>query len=171
MILTSNIRGVFVIDRTDNKKPLTTRISRSTEEFRLIVTELKSRYCSDENIRLYASVNSRDTKKAARLFSNKKLNADFGSAQDFNDFYFNLEKRWMRCLFTPSSRETKYFLIDIDTTDIETVYAIDSLIPKKSIECYETYKGFHIIAEPFNPSLLKDIKDVEIKKDGLFLIQ
>lgn len=151
------------------------KISRNETEFDSIVDEFKKEMeTSSEPLRIYSSVNSRDIKKAIRLFKQRQLDADYYDEDSKNNFYFDIKNRWISCFMNPSCRAETKFLIDID--DVESVadtiiYAKRLLgeLGVKILASYTTKNGAHIITEPFNPSLW-DTDLGEIKKDGLILI-
>lgn len=127
---------------------------------------------SEDALRLYMTCNSRNIEKAERLFKIEMLEMDFQSKENKEIFYRRLEGNWVSALMKPGSRETKYFLLDVD--NVEGKDMLDEHIKELSlmgvhiIQVYKTKNGHHIITEPFNPAEYK-YSEV-INKDGQLLL-
>jgi hypothetical protein len=121
-------------------------------------------------LRIYSSVNKRDISKAIRQFKYEQLDAEYYSAEDKNSFYLDIKNRFVGSLMKPSSRAETKFLIDVDDENAHS----ESLkkLAELNIQIFDVFKtknGWHIITEPFNPALFT-VKDTEIKKDGMLLL-
>lgn len=137
-------------------------------------------YSEEFDLRLYASMNYRDLKKAENLFLHTLL--DLPEDQK-KSFYSRIQDKFVSCLMKPSSRVKKYWLLDIDREpdEINNSIIIDNLVDllfELKIDFHTPYltpNGFHIICSPFN--LAKHWDDVNIdgkvtlQKDGLVLLR
>lgn len=155
-------------DRVAHKK-----LSNSIEEFDKIVDEfIELSNNSKEPLRIYSSVNKRDINKGIRNFKKLQLEADYWDIESKNSFYLDIKNRWISCIMQPNAREETNFLIDIDGDILEYMKIKNHLIELKIdiLLDYPTKNGFHIITKPFNPSLLSEVREDHIKKDGLILL-
>jgi hypothetical protein len=152
------------------------KISRNKEEFIKIVDEFELMRKPGE--RIYSSVNSRDMNKAIREFKRRSLEADYYDQNNKEDFYYDIQNRWISCIMSPNCKAESNFLIDIDNVIIDDLdISLDISIIKEHLEQikteilfeYPTKNGYHIITNPFNPALWND-EFGEIKKDSLILI-
>lgn len=132
---------------------------------------MQQQYLNDPSIRLYASVNSRKVPTAVRLLHHTMIDLP---ENDFVPFYCNLHNKFVSCLMKPASRQSKYFIIDVDIPDFfpELFITQQALVNKiQTLQYYKTPGGYHIITHPFDVRLLVEFPDkVELKTDGLILL-
>jgi hypothetical protein len=150
-----------------------TLISHNREKLLLNIAKcLIIKEGSVDTLRLYMTCNSRDIKKAERNFKIEMLEMDFSSEENKHIFYERLEGNWASALMKPSARVTKYFLLDVDNVEGKDMYSecIEDLqrLNIEIIDSYKTKNGFHIITNPFNPTLFK--YPAIINKDGQLLL-
>lgn len=144
-------------------------ITNSTEGFNEALKSLLTMqsYLDDNSIRLYSSVNSRSIDKAVKLFNHKQL--DLLDEQK-EKFYSRINDSFSSCLMAPECRQTRHWLLDIDTKDTAET---DKLIADNFIQVgfrYETPNGWHYIVEPFDKRIADGIEYFTIIKDGLLLL-
>jgi hypothetical protein len=155
-------------DRVAHKK-----LSNGIEEFNKIVDEfIELSNNSKEPLRIYSSVNKRDINKGIRNFKRLQLEADYWDIESRNEFYLDIKNRWISSIMQPNCRENTNFLIDIDG-DLKECLSVGEKLYELGVEVildYPTKNGFHIITKPFNPSLLTEVREDHIKKDGLILL-
>ncbi len=171
---TDGIRGILLLRRNKDgeegnaQRKAIKRISRSTEEWRALVCELRDiQQSTHQGYRIYSSVNSRDISKAIHEFKRRQLETDYGNVYEFHSFYCDIKNRFFSCLMNPNCRSTSHFLIDCDTPE-EYEHAMLQLRGSGLIMFqYPTKNGMHIITQPFNPS---DYGNMQIKKDELMFI-
>jgi len=153
------------------------KISANGEEFFKILKEFREiKNNSDKPLRIYSCVNKRDIKKAIRNFKQEQLDADYYDEDSRNKFYFDIRNRWISSLMKQNCRAETKFLIDIDhiikeakNWDISYIEEHLEEIGVKVILKYPTKNGYHIITEPFNPTLW-NCEFGEVKKDALLLL-
>lgn len=154
------IRIVYLVHRSKEggfnnvqKRHFKKAITTNSEEFFNAVEEFKKTKDVDERpLRIYASMNSRDIKKAQRLFKQRMLDMDYVSDEIRNRFYFDLKNQFVSCLADKSSRNSKNFLFDLDEVDDRSFHQIYNLLEKRTeiLLHYQTKNGWHIITKPFN---------------------
>jgi hypothetical protein len=148
-------------------------ITRNTEEF---IKEFNALEIIKNNsldpLRIYSSLNKRDTNKAIREFKFRMLEADYYDEESKQSFYFDVKNRWLSCLMDPKSRTETKFLIDIDDNSlVDKVCQFLTGARINIIYQYPTKNGTHVITEPFNPNIIKNIyPEIGISKDGLILL-
>lgn len=177
---TDGIRLIMLIYRAkegavsaNNDKYRKYIVNGQEEYLKAVIQALEVCYEKSEiPFRVYASVNSRNIEKAIRLFKHNQLDADYYDTDSKNSFYLDIKNRMISALMTPSSRAEGMFLIDCDSTeaDHEAMGQLAEL-GVEILDHFPTKNGWHMITEPFNPTLFKPVKDVEIKKDGLLLLK
>lgn len=120
--------------------------------------------------RLYRSVNRRDEKKA-KIELAKTLIDQLTNPQGTTDK--NPESLWKTILMQPRNKAERLFLIDIDSQEGVVLDEVLRALPdKRMIKDYiHSPNGIHIVIEPFNTALLRDIHQVEVKKDALLYIE
>ena len=104
------------------------------------------------NERIYASVAERDLKKGIREFERRQHLAAYDQRPE--DFYMNLESRWLSCLMAPTSVTHKRWLFDADTPQEATSVLNALAVAKVPSYNYPTKNGRHIITSPFNRQLV-----------------
>ncbi len=171
------VRTIYLIHRnkegggSNHNRRQIKAITQSPKEFRERLEEyVHTQLTADVPFRIYSSVNERDMTKAIRQFKFEQLNADYYGEIEKNDFYFDVKNRFHGCLMTPASRKTSLFMVDCDSIPAfhESLMKLAEL-GVTILKQYPTKNGWHIITEPFNPTLF-EVKDAEIHKDGLLLL-
>lgn len=182
---------VFAIARSKNNAGLTAKHQivfrepvNSLEKFRKAVDRLRAITQIDPENRyyIYVSVNSRNTVKGYALL--KKLMADYDSSAMFGktDHLPKLDrihKEWYSALMKPSSKGSRYFLVDIDTEDPATLDTVRQIVNSFAYKDYKaevlleqkTRNGWHFVCTPFNTKLLVGISNVDVKDDGLLYLE
>lgn len=125
-----------------------------------------------EGLRIYATANSRNLKKAIQLFKHDIVDMDVQPDNVVSDFYSAIKSRFASCLMRPSSRSSSNFVFDIDdpmTLDEALKIFEDSGFTDKIIKQYSTKNGWHIVTEPFNYNKLTT--QIPFHRDGLLLLK
>lgn len=131
---------------------------------------------------IYVSVNARSVINGYENF--KKITTEYEcealhGKDDFHEPLMRLDKLWYSCMMKPNARATKYFLIDIDTKDDNVLQTVRDIINNWNMKGniseilfeQETRNGWHYVCRPFDVRILKSIKDVEVKTDGLLFLE
>lgn len=133
--------------------------------YKLIAKELKGR--------LYVSVNPIDFKKAR--FDLLKRLVDSVESNTHNNILGQLVSSCMRS----PRKDKKRYMLDIDTKDLDVLKEINFKLNKywESLDkpwfCHklETKNGWHYIVPPFDIRILQEFTDVEVKKNGMTVIE
>lgn len=168
------VRVVMLIDRgimnsnKGSKRWINKIITTNPQEFEDAVSKLLAlqEYLGNPDIRLYSCVNDRKLKKAINLFNHKQL--DILPEQELY-FYSHINNSFCSCLMKPENKNSKYFLLDVDTKDTSKVDSFLGLHLINPIFIYPSKSGWHYIVRPFNTSLSHD-GAFAIQKDGLLLL-
>lgn len=175
---TTGYRTLFLIQRhkeggeTHNSR-LVKKIARNEKEYLEALTELvKQKSESELPLRIYACVNERDFKKSVRQFKYEMLDADYYGTFEHENFYLDIKNRFLGAMMQPAQRATSYFLFDCDNLEgVDVVGTMLQTIPNEHIiKQYKTKNGWHIITHPFNHTIYDYPSSVEMKKDGLLLL-
>lgn len=146
------------------------RISVTREEYvENLCVLLDLFYKSDKDLRIYASCNPRNMRKAIRRFKELQLDNDYADNDTHLGFYADIDNRFFSALMR--EKDDNLFIIDIDDNSI--MGTVDKLVAELELTVYNKYatkNGWHIVVAPFNPSLWS-LEGTEIKKDGLILIK
>jgi len=175
---TQGCRTLFLLHRTkegaasqaegEQKK----MIVQNEYEFKeALCTLLELKHQSNNELRIYSSVNSRNMEKAIRKFKFSMLESDYYDEENRLNFYLDIKNRFFSSLMNPESRKTSYFLIDCDS-EAQTQAALTKCA-ELNIHIHQVYgtkNGTHIITAPFNQALFQ-IPEIEIHKDGLLLLK
>lgn len=167
------VRGLLLLLRNkdgetgNTQRKCIKKISRNKEEWTEIIHQFNGlRQSAYPRHRIYASVNPRNMDKAVHEFKSRALGVDYGSIQERDWFYVDLENRFFSCLMNPNCRTESNFLVDCDT--ISEYEHARTVIPNELVLFdYQTKNGRHIITRPCNPNLFPSI---EFKKDELLFI-
>lgn len=150
------------------------RISFNRNDYVNILCEfLDLQSKSEHELRIYASCNPRNIDKAIRQFKTLQLDNDYADEATRVDFYRDIHNRFTSALMQPQSKITGNFIIDVDTKDDTVMNAVDKLVADLELEVhtkYATKNGWHLVVEPFNPTLW-DIPETSVKKDPLILLK
>lgn len=129
-------------------------------------------YLNEPSIRLYASVNDRKMEQAIRHFQHKQL--DMVTDDERFAFYRDINNRWCSSLMQPANRNSRLFLLDVDTKDENYIKVVaENLRQRDGVtfkKIYATPNGAHWVTEGFDVRLVENIPSVEVKKDGLLLL-
>lgn len=157
LMLRAKDGGSAKTDRRATKKVITT----SVEEFDAALSELRALH--QPNQRIYSTIDPRDLQKAIRSFQFRMLEAQWFDEENRNNFYLDLENRWISCLKDPKSGRGHLFLFDLDedSADFESVYEEitnrkQGLFTPVVVDDYKTRNGRHLITMPFNPALVSN---------------
>ena len=122
--------------------------------------------------RIYCTVNSRNINKAIRLFKKRQLDNDYASSSEGEQFYCDIQNRFISCFQNPEARNSKNFLIDIDSQRLQDYVNICTNLETVTNILYvkETPNGFHLITEPFDRSRFHHSK-ATILKDGMLFLE
>lgn len=175
-------RVLFLIHRnkeggeTNNSK-VRKIITRNRQEWYDAVIDLVNEQAESKlPLRIYASLNERNFKKAIRQFKFEQLEADYYDEEQKDNFYLDVKNRFIGCLMQPQQAKTSYFLFDCDDVEGRDVHGEmlsalnDGNAQELIITQYKTKNGWHIITNPFNYTTIKMPDGVEMKKDGLILL-
>lgn len=185
----NNIYMLFAIARSKNNEGITAKQQivirepvRSPDSYPHKIEKIKSA-ARLRNLKfyIYISVNARDTKKAYANFKKKlteyELQAMFGQ-DEYKYQLSRLHKVWYSSLMQPNTRATKFFVVDIDTKNPETLEKVITSI--KTFEhkghkanvyhVQETRNGYHVVASSFDPRLLKGLENVSVQHDTLLYL-
>lgn len=174
------IRVMFLIQRHKeggeiNNTKLQKIITTNKEEwYDALVKLLVEQSKSEAPVRIYASCNERDFKKAVRVFKTEQLDHDYVGENLFQRFYLDIRNNFISCLTRPQQKKTSYFLFDVDNDGNRDVVGelLASLgdFQDNIVLQYPTKNGWHIITKPFNYNLITLPSSVELKTDGLMLL-
>lgn len=182
---TEGYRVLFLIQRTSdggdtNNSKLRSYVSRNHDEWVQFLAKLleERSFYPHLSLRIYQSLNDRNIEKAIRYFKGHMLNADFYAEPDRLSFYTQIQRRWLSSLMIPASRNSSWFLFDIDIKDKNVGYDVIAQLPidvaEKAI-LRETKNGYHLFTPPFNHTTLQYLVDfpekVSLKKDALMLLK
>ena len=130
-------------------------------DFRIFEAELKA---LGGTWRIHRTVNKRDVQKA-RIWMLHKLidNPEYASC---------IDSIWRTALLQPHCKATEYFLLDIDTTNMEELDRAESLIPKHHlIHIFVTPEGYHHITAPFDTREICKLPYVTLNRDGYYFMK
>lgn len=195
---TDGVRCLFLIHRnkeggdTNNTK-VQKRVTRSSEEFKEVLTELLHEVSiSPLPLRIYSSVNPRNFNKAIHKFKVEQLDADLYHQHQKENFYLDVNNRFIGCLMQPGQASGSLFLFDVDNEEgrdvmgetLNALHLVEKEVwdhknlsdearmsePEIIVKTYPTKNGWHIVTRPFNWNLMVIPKGVELKKDALLLL-
>lgn len=179
-LFTEGVRVMMLINRgignsnKGSRRWINKLVSANKDEFteNLIKLLTQKESIGDDDNRIYLSVNPRKIIKAVKYFQHKQL--DLNTEDEIVSFYKNINNNFCSALMQPENRGKSLFLIDYDNTDQVSLSNILNLLQKEGINVikfYITPNGWHIICNPFNPFIIKDIDNCVIKKDALILLK
>lgn len=121
-----------------------------------------------EHERIYATANRRSVKRAARIFKQRQIDAQYD--QDEEMFYRAIDARWASCLMQQTVREDKFWMFDSDSAgdSVEIEAAINVLSVFVQYR-YKTKNGEHFIVAPFNREKLGTSLNAKLNLDPLML--
>lgn len=129
------------------------------------LTKLKARCSTKPGVwRIYHTVNSRDTKKAAKLVMHKLLD-------EFDEWHYRVDSLYKKMLLQTTCRYTKNFMLDVDSKDTEIVHDIAALEHTLLLDLHESPNGLHLIVKPFDKSKVKLPGQVTVLTDGYYFVE
>lgn len=168
----------MLIDRSNgntnkgSKRWINKLISFDTEQFKKNLIKLLQLqyYLKNPDIRLYSCVNDRKLSKAINHFQHAQL--DLCDAQALMGFYSRINDKFCSSLMQPENKNSRYFLWDLDVNDPSEFFEKVTLTDNRSniIAMYQTVSGYHVVTKPFDPRPFGEIKNCDLKKDGLLLL-
>lgn len=176
---TNGFRVILLIHRSKDgakhnsrhERMLFTRDEKEYEEALAFLLEERAKHTL-QGLRVYATVNARDLKKAIRCFKVEQLNMDYQSDQVMSDFYSAIKGRFASALMRPTSKAESFFVFDVDSpmTLDQALGIIDrSGFSDMIVKQYATKNGWHIITQPFNHTKLEEA--IPFHRDGLILLK
>lgn len=177
-MFTSGFRVLFLIQRhkeggETNNSHLRKIVTRNQDEyFKALKELLREKITSGLPLRIYASVNERNFKKAIMQFQHEMVDINYQNNEQTENFYLDIKNRFIGCLMQPPQRETSLFLFDVDNEEGRDVMgeALCAIPNEHILYTYPTKNGWHIITNPFNYTEVKLPKNCEFKKDALLLL-
>jgi hypothetical protein len=157
----------------EEKRVFETYITLNSKEFQEKLFNLLILQSIYPDTRIYLSCNARNQKKVIREIYNSIVEQYYSDEECSNSIQKKIIKNPRHFVMQPSTRETSYFIIDVDDIDGrdvmgETLTEI-SRLNVTELKRYRTKNGWHIIVEPFNIGLW-NVDGVEVKKDPLILL-
>lgn len=132
---------------------------------------------------IYITCNARNGKKACMMVMNKLMDCFYEESlgHDRSRIMKRVDREFISALMKPKSRgSTKYFMIDVDTTNKTFLNrVIDSIETEEDtyVEVIKSRNGFHIKSNPFN---IKEFNDkfsakelnklVSVERDRLLFV-
>jgi hypothetical protein len=138
------------------------------EELDLKILEAKCRVFGGE-WRIHKTVNARDPEKARKWLLKHLI--------DFPEHASTIDSEWRTALMQRECKVTKYFMLDVDTTDVDKLIIINRELEKeKANEHFRiaSPKGYHIITEPFDTRTICDsyLKEwCTLLRDGYYYVK
>lgn len=159
-VLLAVSRKKDVPEITNSKEVVFREVLRKTEDIERKVKRLKlncENYRNEDGKKypfyIYVTCNARDGKRAARSVMGKLMDCFYEESlgNERSRIFKRIDREFISHLMKPKSRSknTKYFMIDIDTKDEDFVFIVKSYLKGKYI-IRETRHGYHIKSEPFN---------------------
>ncbi len=92
---------------------------------------------------------------------------------DFPEDSYRIDTLFKTMLLKPDCKATRYFLIDIDTTDIKRYEDVIDVLTVNKVQIFEAKKtpnGFHVVTNKFDTRLIEGVTDVSFQRDGYYLL-
>ena len=135
------------------------------EELDLKVIEAKCKVFGG-GWRIHKTVNARDPEKARKYLLKHLI--------DHPEHASYIDSEWRTALMQKECRAENYFMLDIDTQEMDKLHLLYNLIEKaggKILKTIETPKGFHYITEPFDTREVCKLDYVTLLRDGYYYIK
>jgi hypothetical protein len=135
------------------------------EELDLQILEAKCKILGG-NWRIHKTVNARNPEKARKILLKGLI--------DHPEKASVIDSEWRTALMQKECRVTNYFMLDIDTQEMDKLHLLYNLIEKvggKILKTLETPKGFHYITEPFDTREVCKLDYVTLLRDGYHYIK
>lgn len=128
--------------------------------------------------RIHKTVNIRNCEKARKILIKHLI--------DHPEQASCIDILWRTALLQKDCKETKYFMLDIDTQDEEKINILESLIPKSLREDWDksnyilsqtirkkvkSPNGWHYITLPFDTREICKLDYVTLKRDGYYYVK
>lgn len=174
---------VFLLEalaRTKNNEELTKKdreydrvVIHDEQEFRKELA--KMRYaCHEAGLKfyIYVTMNPRNTKKSYAELKRKLASYD-EMAMNGDESYIpriaRIDEVWYKACLQKECRDAKYFLLDIDTKDVDTRIKLREIV--EPVLEVETRNGYHWVIEKIDTRLIADIPDVGVQRDGRLFVE
>ncbi len=164
-------KEVIKKDIVNQKVVKSNKYNNLKDDVKIMLTKAKIKYEDYNNItwRFYISVDSRNIRTANRLLINTILDDIMLHNNDTNIKY-----KYMSLLMNKHCRNERYFLLDIDDNNILKLDMIKNKLTNKCViyddMTIKTPNGWHMVTSGFNPKLIEDIDNVEIKQNALLFL-
>lgn len=116
--------------------------------------------------RIHKTVNARDCEKARKILLKMLI--------DHPEKASVIDSEWRTALMQKECRATNYFMLDIDTQEMDKLHPLYNLIEKsggKVLQTIQSPKGFHYITEPFDTREVCKLNYVTLLRDGYHYIK
>ena len=150
---------------TSKDKRCIRSVIKHNEEDDLKVFEAKLKALGGE-WRIHKTVNARDVKKAYKVFMKRMI--------DFTEKASCIDTEWRTALLQKECKATRYFMLDIDTRDIDKIKESDNILLKsgcKPIKAFKSPKGWHYITESFDTREICKLDYVTVLRDGYHYVK
>lgn len=174
---------VFLLEalaRTKNNEEITKKdreydrvVVHDEPEFRKELA--KMRYaCQQAGLKfyIYVTMNPRNTKKSYAELKRKLALYDEMAMNDNDDYIpriARIDEVWYKACLQEKSKDARYFLLDIDTKDVDTRIKLRKIV--EPVLEVETRNGFHWVVDKFDTRLIADIPDVGVQRDGRLFVE
>jgi hypothetical protein len=179
-MFSDGLRMIFLLERkkdggntNEEKRIFESYVTTNKSEFNEKLFNLLLLQSTNENARIYLSVNKRNQNKIIREIHNSLVEHYYADDVCKKSIQKKIIKNPRHFVMQPSTKDENYFIIDVDdreNADVmgEALTEMDRLNVEEVFR-YRTKNGWHIITKPFNLGLWKH--ESEIKKDGLILLK
>lgn len=140
-------------------------VIKEDEEKELAIFEAKLKVIGGE-WRIHRTVNARDTKKAYNWFMKYLI--------DYPERVSALESIWRTALLQRECKAEKYFMLDIDTQEVEKIQLINEILSCRSVTVHKKVKspnGWHYVTEPFATREICNLEYCTLIRDGYFYVK
>lgn len=167
------LRCIMCIRRAKDgkKKVFKKQLVQGSEQYRDALVAALALKEENPGMRIYASVNERDPKKAIREFRRRVEEQLYDP--DPMQFYSNLRQQFLSSAQIKSSRTGKTFLWDVDSpatiSDFHDFYAGYTDAPEIYRQ-YATKNGWHVLTPPFNYAERSLPENISLDMDSMLLL-
>lgn len=116
--------------------------------------------------RIHKTVNARDCEKARKLL--------FKILIDYPERASVIDSEWRTCLLQKECAVTRFFMLDVDTQDIDKLNTLENEIAKDAnriLSVHKTPKGYHYILENNTLQNVRELEFVTILRDGFYYVK
>jgi len=143
------------------------KISKNESDFDKVLESLKSIMVANE--RIYVTAAERNLTRAIFLFKQRQLNAEYST--DLENFYLNVEPRFISCLCDKTAvvKSGKMWMFDCD--EEQQYYSVAKQLDFLGVSSYlyRTKNGIHVICSPFNRTMLSNENNKILHDNPLML--